>query len=237
MAKLRLSWPLDLDGYRIVEKAPRPRKKGQHVTQLEEQTDQPTLEIHERRKRKPLAPLFEDRFEVSNLIRHLAEVRVGDRRKPRPANAEGALAFVKTYGFLRKAHGPETVDFIVDEIKTAQSVLPLVRRKDARALQWWTLDNIRTMGGHWKFIYFADDDKSELFFGPNSLLDAAYLQALGDVSRNTEFESCDRPGCPEWFAVGPGSGHNLIKRGPRRTRRYCSPTCQKSHAYRSRKEK
>ena len=229
MAKFRLSWPLDPDGYRIVEKAPRPRKKGQHVTLLEGVPD-PVL-IAEKRERKPLAPIFADRLKVSRLLHQLAEVRVGDRRKPRSANREGALAFVKTYGFLREAHGPETVDFIVGEIEAAQAVLPLVQRKDARALQWWTLDNLGNIGLHPKFIYFEDDDKSELFFGPNTLLDAIYLQALQDVSRNTEFEACDCPGCPEWFPVGPGTGRSRIKRGARRQHRYCSAACQKSHAY------
>ena len=205
------------------------------VTQLEEQTDQPSLEIHEKRKRAPA--ILDDRFKVSHLIRRLAEWRVGDRHEPRPANDKGALDFVETYGFLRMAHGPETVDFIVGEIEAAQSVLPLIRRKDARALQWWTLDNLENIGLHPKFIYFEDDDKSELFFGPNTLLDAIYLQALQDVSRNTEFEACDRPGCPEWFAVGPGTGRSRIKRGTRRTHRYCSAACQKSHAYMIKKGK
>jgi hypothetical protein len=175
-------------------------------------------------------------MEIDGLIRCLAEMD----GKPRPATAEGALDFVRTYGFLRRIHGPEPVETIVHEIRVAQSVVEFIDSKDWKSLFWWAFDNREAIRVQVKFTHFEDDDTLELFFGPKTLIDAIYLQALDDVAAGTEFEACDNPGCGKWFRVGPGSGRKRIKYGRRdetgrRKRRFCSPKCQSQFAYRLRK--
>ena len=71
----------------------------------------------------------------------------------------------------------------------------------------------------------------ELYYRPGSLLNAIYLQALQDASGGAELQRCDRPGCPKYFKVGPGTGRPRLNRGVA----YCNPTCQKAHAYMKKK--
>lgn len=169
-------------------------------------------------------------MEIPGLIRRLAKWRVGQDHKTRPANAKGALNFVRTYGFLRAEHGGrENVEFIANEIRVARAVVRAIERKDWSVLERWAFDNASKIGLRPVFQYIEPEDRSELFFAPKTLIDAIYLQALQDVANATEFETCDRPGCPEWFAVGPGTGRARVKRAS--GRRYCTPKCEKAHAY------
>ena len=224
MAKLAFFWPHDLDGYRIVKKVPKPRKSGRPVPLALEGSDQPTTEIVAKRERNPE---FRDVLKIDRLLWRLAELD----GKPRPENAKGALEFVQTYGFLKGPHGPESVESIVRRIRAARSVVRTIKHKDWPTLQRWAIDNASKIQLHPQFTYFEDEDWSDLFFGPKTFIDAIYLQALDDVAAGTEFERCDNPGCPEWFRVGPGTGHSRV----RRERRFHSPTCQKAFAYRLKK--
>ncbi len=75
-------------------------------------------------------------------------------------------------------------------------------------------------------------ERPDLYYRPGSLLSAIYLQALQDASGGAELQKCDRPGCPKYFQVGPGTGRPRLNRGVA----YCTPKCQKAHAYMKRKE-
>lgn len=51
------------------------------------------------------------------------------------------------------------------------------------------------------------------------------LSAIAERARpRIGVKLCKRPDCGEWFAYGPGTKH-------RETAVYCSPKCQKAHAY------
>ena len=223
--KMRLEWVRDLDpaGYRIIEKKPRARKAG---------GSEPTLWIEGVGEGQSI--IIKDRLEIEGLLRRLARVHDGARWRPRPANAEGALDFVKRYGFLRDPNGPETVDFIAGHILAAQKLFPLIHHKKHRAVERWTEANFSNIHLHPNFNYYEAEDESVLFFHPVSLIDAIYLQALQDVAESAIFEKCDRWGCPEWFKVGPGTGHKNIDRGGPR---FCSPKCQKADQWRKLKLK
>ena len=68
-----------------------------------------------------------------------------------------------------------------------------------------------------------------LFFAPNTLMDAIYLQAFQEATSSAELLQCGRPGCPEYWAVGPGTGRR--KPDHKSKVHFCSPKCQKAHAY------
>ena len=74
-------------------------------------------------------------------------------------------------------------------------------------------------------------ERPELFYRPSNLLSAIYLQALQDASGGAELQKCHRPGCPNYFQVGPGTGRPRLNRGVA----YCEPKCQKAHAYMKKK--
>ena len=140
---------------------------------------------------------------------------------------DGALKFVKTFGFLKHKHS-EPVKFICDEIMEMRALREILDGKDWPALVRWML----TKGKAIKLRPVLDQWKEELaapslFFSPNSLIDAMYLQAVQDATNCTDYRKCDRPGCPEWVAVGPGTGKKRTKKPVF----YCTPKCQSAHAY------
>ena len=239
MARFQLLWPKDADGYRIVEETPGPPRPPSLAwpfpsgrTLLDDAG--PTTWIVANQGK----PFFEDRFKIQGLWRRLAELGTARNRRPRPANAKGALDFVENYGFLRERDhgGRESVEFIAHNIRVARALVRVIDRKDWSRLDRWALDNASAIRLHPKFHFIEDDDRSELFYGPNTLIDAIWLQALQDVANGTELIKCDRPGCPEWFAAGPGTGRQKIhERVDRPPVRYHSPSCQKAHAYMKKK--
>ena len=218
MAHLQLLWPKDSDGYHL-ETTPTNRWGGGITYVVANQGK----------------PLFEDRFKIQGLYRRLAELGTARNRRPRPANAKGALDFVENYGFLEeRAHGHrESVDRIAHSIRVARALVRAIDKKDWFSIERWVFENAKGIRLYPHFHYFKDEDRSELFFGPGSLIDAILLQALQDVANATQFETCDRPGCPEWFAVGPGTGRARVNRPG--GARYCTPKCQRAHAYMKKK--
>ncbi len=217
MAHLQLFWPKDSNGYRLEKTPPGPGRAD---------VDARTWVVANQGEPLPM----EDRFMIPGLYRRLAELGTARTRRPRPANAKGALDFVESYGFLGEdlQDGRESVDFIARCIRVARELVRAIDRKEWIEIQRWTFLNAKGIRLYPEFRYLGDD-RSELFFGPNRLIDAIWLQALQDVANATQFEKCDRPGCPEWFAVGPGTGRARIRRPG--GARYCSPKCQRAHAY------
>ncbi len=219
MARLQLFWPKDSDGYHLeTTPAGSDTVLGSHDAQ--------TWIVANQGKPLPM----EDRFTIPGLYRRLAELGTARTRRPRPANAKGARDFVENYGFLGEGlqDGRESVDFIAHNIRVARELVRVIDRKDWINIQRWTFVNASRIKLYPQFRYLGDD-RSELFFGPGRLIDAIWLQALQDVANATQFETCDRPGCPEWFAVGPGTGRARVNRPG--GARYCSPKCQRAHAY------
>lgn len=217
MAHLKLLWGRNLAGYRV-------ETVGSGKTLMDSERQQ-IVAVQGK-------PETYDRFSVPGLARRLALWRPGNEHMPRPDNAEGALDFVQRYGFLRSFHtGPEGVDFIASQIRVAQQLVSLTDAKDWNGIQAWADHNAKAIRLHPTFEYLEDEDRAEMFFAPATLLDAIWIQALQDIAKATDLRSCDRPGCPEWFAVGPGTGRPRDLPKDREGVRYCGPKCQKAHAY------
>lgn len=218
MARLRLQWPRDLDGYEIEQFRSRsgrtlgegggsddPPFEGLYIVALAQRAQ----EIH-------------DPLKIDGVWRRLADAE---------PTAEGALGFVKSFGFLTSKRRRESVAFICQHIEAMRSIVAAIDREDWTTLDLWLTDNRKALRLHPVFLQEEGWPRPDLFFAPNTLLDAIYLQALQDATSGTELEKCDRPACPEWFAVGPGTGHARVKRPVR----YCTPKCQKAHAYTKKK--
>ena len=241
--ELQLFWPRDVDGYDIKPykptKKPKPRSPYRRVgllepvvekvrkpgrraspapvkTILESAVGPPPTWIVARAKR---ASESRDVLQIEDVIwRRLADT------KP---NAQGALDFVSDFGFLRSMKGRESVGFICEQIEVMRSVVDAIDRKDWTVLRLWLIDNRKAIGLNPEARMEEDRPEPILFYRPDTLLDALYLQALQDAWGGAEFIKCDCPGCPKYLRVGPGTGHTRISRA----RRYCEPACQKSHAY------
>lgn len=223
MAQLQLRWPRDSDGYHL-ETTP----AGSGRTILESH-DEITWIVANRGR-----PQLVDAMKIHGLVRRLASWRRAQHHMLRPANAKGALDFVEKYGFLAAGYGTrEAVGFIAHHITVARELVRVINRKDWPSLEKWAFDNAQAIRLHPTFAHIEDEDRSELFFEPSKLIDAIYIQALQDVANATQFETCGRPGCPEWFAVGPGTGRSRVKRPS--GLRYCSQKCQKAHDYMKKK--
>jgi hypothetical protein len=213
--RLACFWPHDLDGYRIVEEVPKPRKPGQPVTLLE-RTEPITwiVAVGER------APEIRDRLLVDGIWRRLADTE---------PSVEGALGFVTDFGFLASKRRRESAEFICQQVEVMRSVVTAIDREDWDALDLWLTDHGKTIRLRPEFRQKEDWPRPDLFFAPDTLLNGIYLKALQDATGGTELVKCDMPGCPEWFAVGPRTGHSRVKRAS--GLRFCTPKCQKAHAY------
>lgn len=212
MVAFSLFWPLDLDGYRIEK---RPAKKGKGRSLLWEAGGGTFIVRNGGR-----LDVSRDRLKMDGLYRCLAE------SKP---TAAGALDFVSRYGFLSSSGAKEErVDSIVHEINVVRSVLATTERNDWSTLERWVEVNARAfrLG---LTLKQSSGDRPTLFFKINTLREAIYFQLLADVTGGAKLKKCARPGCPNWFKYGPGTKH-------RETAIYCSPTCQKAHAYMKSKE-
>jgi hypothetical protein len=203
MPKLSLPWPVDREGYRI-------EKVGGGRTIAEPSH---TLIV---RNGGPLD--FIDVMKIDGLYHRLADC---------PATAEGALSFVRRYGFLRRGDGDsENHDDITHTIRVVRSLLKIKEAGNWERLHLWVINNPKI--GLLRPELLAGEPP-ELFFRPVTLHDAIYLQFLGDLTASANLRKCKRPGCGEWFNYGPGTQH-------RNTALYCSPKCQNADKYMKRKE-
>jgi len=207
MANLQLLWPLDRAGYRL-ETTP----AGSGRTLLDSYDALQSI-VAESGKMD-----LHNRLKINGLWRQFADTT---------PNAQGALNFVSRFGFLRSKRRRESVEFIIDEIKVMRTVRDAIDRQDWAVLELWLADMRGAIRLGPVFNQREGYPRPDLFFAPGTLMDAIYLQALQDATSGTDLRKCDRPGCPEYVAVGPGTGR---KRTGRPTF-YCTPKCQKAHQY------
>ncbi len=59
--------------------------------------------------------------------------------------------------------------------------------------------------------------RASLHVVPTTLLAAIWLQVAGELTEGTSYKKCRH--CPNWFPVGPGTGH-------KRTKMFCSTRCR-----------
>jgi hypothetical protein len=140
---------------------------------------------------------------------------------------EGMKAFAEKYGLLRRGNR-EGID---DMLALRRAVRKLLAAKKADA---W--DKARTWFKDFPeaarlTAKIGEDEagRPQLEFEPRDLFGFMVAQLVQDWATGATYRWCDRPGCDEFFYYGPGTGR-------RETARYCSPKCQASHAYMTRKE-
>jgi hypothetical protein len=175
-----------------------------------------------------------DAFSVPCLYLRLAGYSVTPAGAPKLARPmiteQGILDFVTRFGFLGKPRDrSETLDSIIHEIRALRSVIEAAglvgdHPADWGSLRAWIEENKRAVRLSPELVDAVGRDRLELSFGPSDLRSAIYLQLLQDVTRSKTFKICANPSCPNWFYYGPGTDH-------RKTAEYCSPKCQKAHAY------
>lgn len=164
------------------------------------------------------AQRFYDCMKIPGLYRRLAEQEHGEA---------GALAFVGRFGLLRGSRQ----SFVEDVVSHINSLRGLIRAKDRgdwEALRSWAATN----KGKLKLQAHLDGSPPAMFFHPVTLLDAIYVQFFDDLGGG-ELQRCANPVCDtdqQWFRRGRGTTH-------RADAIYCSPTCQKTHAYAKLKER
>ena len=229
MAKLQLDWPKDRDGYQI--ELAEPMKPVPQV--IDTKIGFSTREYWQvpsalsalmadvdgtQIVRKGGRLLYDDRFLIDGLWKRLA--------KTEPTE-EGALEFVERYGFLQSTGDREYVHVICHHIEVMGWLREAIDNKAWKALKPWLEKHCGAIRLHPEFRQEDGWPRPDLFFVPETLLDAIYLQALQDATSGTDLRKCDRPGCPEYRAVGPGTG----KWKTNRPVFYCTPKCQKAHAY------
>ena len=212
-----LDWPVDLDGYRIeTEKAP----AGRRASVLGDTGPRIVRNGGRLDIRQPL--------KADGLCRWIAK---GEK------TPEGALAIVSRFGFLFSAKArSESVAEIYDAIDVAWWLVNMADAKYWHLIEQWLAgvghDNERFIhGGIGRLgVQFAPGaERPSLRLRPANLFNAALVQLLEEVSIGKPLKPCARPGCPEYFTYGPGTGK-------RETKEYCSPKCQNAHTYLKRKE-
>jgi hypothetical protein len=156
-----------------------------------------------------------DALAIDGLYRRLADMLATDA---------GVLAFARTYGLL--TDGLDTVDDFLNARKVVRWLIARREKGDWPEIVRWFHKNHKAIRLTAAPDYHAPP---ELFFKPMALIDAIYLQFFMDISSGAQLRLCKRPGCGNWFKYGPGTGH-------RETAEYCSPKCQKAHAYSKTKE-
>ncbi len=238
--ELQLFWPRDLDGYDIKPGKPTKKPPSRGRFGILQPVVKKTRETRPSRDRAPVKTVLEGavgspptwivaRAKRESQFRDVLQIKdvIWRRLVDTKPNAVGALDFVSEFGFLQSTKGRESVEFICEQIEIMRSVVDAIDRKDWIALQLWLLDHREAIRLHPEARLEKDRPEPILFYRPGTLLDAIYLQALQDAWGGAEFIKCDKPGCPKYLRVGPGTGHSRVSRA----RRYCEPACQKSHAY------
>jgi hypothetical protein len=211
MTEMTLTWPRHQDA---ALKEEVPTRSGSVKTVLSETG--PVAWIENAGK----AELY-DCLKVPGLYRRLASC---------PETVNGVLGFVRTFGLLRKGRR-ERMEDIWHEIRAIRSVVRASDHKDWAALDKWLHENqqSRAVSLSATLHYERGHNGPTLLFQPQDLISAGYLQLYQDVAKGAQMKQCVRPGCGEWFYYGAGTDH-------RETARYCSPKCQKAHAYSRTKE-
>jgi hypothetical protein len=205
-----LKWPVDQDGYRLEAE---PALKGRAAKTIAG-SGKPRLLIVPKGGKQ----VFKDVLATDALYRRLADCS---------ANKQGALKFVSEFGVLGRSRFAPVAD-VVHQIKTVRALLRLKEKGNWIALEAWAMD----AGETFRFcLEFHAGDPPQFFFKPVSLKDAIYAQFFQDVATGTESKLCKRPGCGTWFYYGAGHGTH------RSTAEYCSPKCQKAHAYANKTER
>lgn len=215
--QLALRWARDPKSYHV-EPAKLPEKRGL-VSVLSSVPEGPFIT---RNGQAPLAEsdYYKVRFAKEPLYKRLAICADDD---------EGALDFVREFGFLGRADARrEPVAMICDHIRAVRWLLDATKREDWSAVNDWLEKNRRLVDPR-VVIGHDEDGRHQVRYQPVSLIGALYLQLLQDKSSGARYKRCKRPGCSTVFYYGPNTGR-------RETADYCGNTCRVKHFLEMQKE-
>lgn len=212
--QIRLCWLRHSGGYRLEESGPTGALEAP-VTILS--GAEPTIWITQ--KGPGISVPIQNILAIDALYRRLADC------DPTP---ESALAFINTFGLLRRGTR-EPAEEVCAAIAALRSLVCAQERGDIGALLQWAEDNSEVM----RLVATVEPAAQpgagapplDLIFSPRDLGSAIYFQFFRDLTADIRLRRCGRPGCGEWFQHGPGTRH-------RSTAIYCSPRCQHADAYR-----
>ena len=198
-----MRWPRVLAGYALVE---RPPQEGKTILS----SDPGGIFIVARGE----ATEEYDPFRIDGIYRRLAEVDTSDT----------ALAFSNAFGlFSTSAYGRDEyrVDDILDHAAGLRAAIDAAERGNWQPI----VDGInhKNIGRCTLTLHHTEGaPRPDLSLQPSSLIAAIQIQFALDCAVGAQLKKC--LWCSNWFKYGPGTGH-------RQTAVYCSPKCQKAHAY------
>jgi hypothetical protein len=217
--KLSLKWPIDLSGYHLEEE-----RAGKTLSDYALSEPPGPSIVRNGGKMES-----HDVMQIAALYNRLADCSPDEK---------GALKFVSKFGFLSSKNArSERVENISKQIEVVRSLVGLRKSEDWEQLEDWMMEHSKAFRLNPEFYAGDAGDPPKMFFAPSSLIDAIYLQFFQDISTEAKFKLCKRPGCGEWFSYGPGIRDPKTGKQRRETAEYCSPGCQKQHAYANSKVK
>ena len=174
-------------------------------------------------------PLIDPQGRSRHVCRKLADC---------PKTTEGALAFVREFGFLQRGK-EQALYWFYRAIDTAWDVVAAADTQRWKFLADWLAgggsDNEMFIHGgigklqYLQFLMPEGGGRHNSATAAGGLVRSGACKLLDEVTRGANPpKRCKRPGCPEYFTYGAGTGR-------RETAEYCSPKCQKAHEYTRRK--
>lgn len=230
MVPFHLDWHRDRRGYILADepKSSDARRARGYSERLARELDDDSLDT-----------IFEPSLWVTrrggplDSYRPLDIPRLYEKLALHDATADGALALVKTYGFLiDDTASAEHVSIITNAIHFLRGLITAMYARDWHGLRerleerdYFFVGDALTV----EFLPPLNSERPTLRLRPAALLTAAILQLLQDAAVGQRVRQCARPGCGNIIEYGPGTGR-------RKSARYCSKKCKDAHSYLNRKE-
>lgn len=155
-----------------------------------------------------------------------------------PPSPVGALSFIEKFGFLHDHRDTEdSVRMFRDAVLNMRRLLKLIDQADWQSIGRWLdrhgQENPLTtgggLGGLGLLLDLNSEDAPRISFRPVNLRAGLFVQAIQEATISVRHGKCRAPGCSNYFRIGRSQG------GLREGANYCSPKCQKAHAYAKRR--
>ena len=214
MPKLRLMWPVDTAGYRI-EPGAAPLKepafeagkaiRASEATKRKWRKDHAaSLGIIGSGRSEPMVVgisgnlIVKDALSHDGLCHELAST---------PRTKQGVLNFVRKHGLLTHVGGDsEPLEDFYVAIAIAKRLVKMydAKPRNYNGLEEWMAVNGEKIRLRAEMQYPESGGPPQLFFRPQTLWDAIWLQFFQYITNGTQLRSCKRPGCPNWVTYGAG---------------------------------
>jgi hypothetical protein len=153
--------------------------------------------------------------------------------------ADGALEFVRKYGFLVRppSERQEPVDGIVHRAEEMARLLTLYEKRNWSALaaelniaaHISTMHAVGDLGIVFQWTHGDKTTLPQVKLRPSNLFSALKVQLLLGLSAGVELRRCRLPTCTKWFTTS--------EKGHRSTRVYCGREHMQRHNYELKKER